>query len=98
MNIVARISCDSFFVSIILLLLKQPSFESRIFLMRYEDAKTKRQADRALFRRQHGSHKVYPKHLAILPNDIHVDWLHEEMERAERDEKLHITVKEWEYA
>lgn len=68
------------------------------WVTRYEDAKTKRQADRALFRRQHGSRKAYPKHLATLPNDIHVDWLHEEMERAERDEGLHITAEEWEYA
>ena len=37
MNIVAKISCDSIFVSIILLLLKQPSFESRIFLMLREN-------------------------------------------------------------
>ena len=42
--------------------------------------------------------KAYPRHLATLPNDIHVDWLHEEMERAERDEGLHITAEEWEYA
>ena len=68
------------------------------WVTRYEDAKTKRRADRALFRRQHGSRKTYPKHLATLPNDIHVDWLHEEMERAERDEGLHITAEEWEYA
>ena len=44
------------------------------------------------------SRKAYPKHLATLSNDIHVDWLHEEMERAERDEGLHITAEEREYA
>ena len=48
--------------------------------------------------RQHGSHKAYPKHLATLLNDIHVDWLHEKMERVKRDEGLLITVEEWEYA
>ena len=64
------------------------------WVTRYEDAETKRQADRALFWRQHGSRKAYP----TLPNDIHVDWLYEEMERAKRDEGLHITVEEWEYA
>ena len=66
------------------------------WVTRYQDAKTRRQVERALFRRQHGSRKAYPKHLATLSNDIHVDWLHEEMESVERDEELHITMEEWE--
>ena len=50
------------------------------WVTRYEDAKTRSHAERALFWRQHGSHKAYPKHLATLSNDT-IDWLHEEMER-----------------
>ena len=31
------------------------------------------------------------------PKDMEVNWLHEKMERAERDEDMHITSQEWEY-
>ena len=68
------------------------------WVIRYENAKTRRQVERALFRRQYSSHKAYPKHLATLLNYIHFDWLHEEMESAERDKGMHITMEEWEYA
>ena len=68
------------------------------WVTKYKDAKTRRKVDRALFWRQCGSRKAYNKHLATLTNNIHVDWLHEEMERVERDEGLHIMAEEWEYA
>ena len=36
--------------------------------------------------------------IAVLPNDIHVDWFHEKMEREDKDDGMHMTTKEWEYA
>ena len=53
--------------------------------------------------RQEGKHKelsfggnvALVRHILAFSNDIHVGWLHEKMERVERDEGMHITMEEW---
>ena len=58
---------------------------------KYEHAKTSRQRERVSFRTQHGPHVPYPHHLRTLSKDMYVTWLHEEMERAKKDEDMRIT-------
>ena len=43
---------------------------------------------------QHGPHVPYPHHLRTLQKDMDVNWVHEEMEGAQRNEDMHLTSQE----
>ena len=65
------------------------------WMERYEHAKASGQRQRARFRTQHGPRVPYSHHLRTLLKDMDVNWLHEEMERVERDKGMCITSLEW---
>ena len=64
----------------------------------YKEARARRVSERQAFRARHGRNVPYPEHLSALPRYIDIDWLHEEMEKMEKEEAMDISQEEWEYA
>ena len=70
------------------------------WVQRYAEARHARQQERQAYRRARGVGKriTFPPDLLQLPKDCTVDWLHDEMDRDERDNGILVSPDEWEYA